>query len=339
MYRGTSNRPSSFFLFTLISLLFLFQFYLFPVLGEKLYGQGIYPIVRRIFDTIFAPINQSLALLFIGIAIYYVVKAIINKNFLSGIKVILFLIGMFYWLWGFNYFRTPLSEKMNLNFSEISDSTHLELTMKTLQSCIDLSNQLENESLEDEDKSLLSDALVFSEGYDFLYPSTAKVVPLYPKTLFLRLGILGMYFPFTGQAQYEYELTAIDRTFTKAHEWCHAAGVAPEDEADFLAYLICMQSKNTSFQYSASMHLLYELLFYYKIKYPDLFQTMIASFSDRMNSDIEERRIQYEKFSGPISEMSEEMIDRYLKMNNQGGIGDYHRLSAYVFAWNQSVSL
>ncbi len=339
MYRGTSNRPLSFFLFTLISLLFLFQFYLFPVLGEKIYGQGIYPMIRRVFDAISAPINQSLALLFIGITLYYVVKAIIDKNFLSGIKVIIILILMFYWLWGFNYFRIPLSEKMNLDFSEISDSTHLELTMKTLQNCIDLSNQLENESRDDEDESLMQSALVFSEDLDFLYPSTAKVVPLYPKTLFLRLGILGMYFPFTGQAQYESELATIDRTFTKAHEWCHAAGVAPEDEADFLAYLICIQSDNASFQYSANMHLLYELLFYYKIKYPDLFQTMITSFSDRMNRDIEERRIQYEKYSGPISEMSEEMIDRYLKMNNQGGIGDYHRLSDYVFAWNQSISL
>jgi hypothetical protein len=149
----------------------------------------------------------------------------------------------------------------------------------------------------------------------------------------LRLGILGLYFPFSGQAQFENDLGPIDRPFTMAHEWCHASGIAPEYEADFLAYLICTESDNAAMQYSANMQLLYELLFYYKITDPDRFQAMIATFTDKMNEDIEKRRLQYIEYSGPISEMSEEMIDRYLKMNNQGGIGDYHRLSEYVIAW------
>lgn len=335
MVEGTANRPSSFFIFTLITTLLLFQFYFFPALGEKWYGESIYPIIRGIFDGIMIAFNQSLALLFIGLVLFFIINAFIKRNFIASMKVIIVLIGLFYWLWGFNYFRVPLSVKMNLKFTEINDSSHLELTMKTLQNCIELSKELKEETNDIEDENIRISAIEFSEGLDFLYPSTAKVVPFYPNTLFLRLGILGMYFPFTGQAQYETELTVIDRSFTKAHEWCHAAGIAPEHEADFLAYLICIQSDNKSFQYSANMHLLYELLFYYKIKYPEQFQSMIALFSERMNKDIEERRIQIEKYSGPISEMSEEMIDQYLKMNNQRGIEDYHRLSDYVFAWNQ----
>jgi hypothetical protein len=329
-----SKKQITWFVFIFVTLLLGFLFYFNPVIGEYLYGYKIYPIVRKVFNVLFLPFDQRIAFILIAIFLYILFKNIIKKEFFSAFKFLLFLLALFYWLWGFNYYRIPLSEKMHLTFAPVSDSTHYRLTMETLEKCIMLSEKLDGSSDAIISKTLLLSGLQMADTLSFLAKSTNEVVAVYPPTLFLRISILGMYFPYTGQAQYESAIGPIDKAFTMAHEWCHAAGIAPEHEADFLAYLICISNDNTTVQYSAHMHLLYELLFYYKIRDPELFITMTSMFTEKMKTQIEARRIQFEKYDGPVSEMSDEMIDNYLKFNQQEGLQDYHRLSEYVFAWD-----
>jgi hypothetical protein len=196
-----------------------------------------------------------------------------------------------------------------------------------------LSQEL-NELSENEKISIIKEkGNAMADSLNYLAVTNLNIVPIYPPTLFLQLGITGMYFPYTGQAQYEQELGPIDLPFTMAHEWFHSAGIAPEHEANFLAYLLCTTSTEPTMQYSAYMNLLNELLFYYKITDPSLFDKMLAEFTPIMLEQLEERKKQFIKYSGPISEMSDEMIDQYLKFNQQEGIQDYHRLSEYVIAW------
>jgi hypothetical protein len=318
----------------LLSTLFLaFFFYLFPSLGDLFYGNLIYPLIRQFYDAVFHVFDQSLMLFAIGLLLYILVNSIIQNGLFAGIKYLLFLLALFYWIWGFNYFRTPLSEQLNLEFTPVSDSLRLEITNATLAKCIQLSEELD--LIEDEVLSeiLLEKGLEMADTLSFLSAADLKVVPVQPATLFLRIGITGMYFPYTGQGQYESALGPVDKSFTMAHEWCHSSGIGPEHEANFLAYLMCISSDNTTVQYSAYMHLLNELLFYYKITNPVMFEEMIATFTPTMIRHLEERKAQFLKYSGPVSELSDEMIDQYLKFNQQEGIQDYHRLSEYVFAW------
>lgn len=310
-------------------------FYFFPNLGEGIYGDFIYPKIRSFYDLTFHVFDESLMLIFIGLMLYVLVNSFVMKGFWSGIRFLLLLFTLFYWVWGFNYFRTPLSEKLDLTFSPVSDSTRLDLTHSTLSKCIHLSEELS--LIEDEELSslLLVNGLNMADTLSFLSAADLEVVPVDPPTLFLRIGISGMYFPYTGQGQYESELGPIDKAFTMAHEWCHAAGVAPEHEANFLAYLMCTSSENKNIQYSAYMHLLNELLFYYKISDSTTYDQMRTRFTPIMNQHVEERKAQFEKYSGPVSELSDEMIDQYLQFNQQEGIQDYHRLSEYVFAWEE----
>lgn len=329
----------SWIIFVLITIFSGLFFFVYPTLGEAIYGGIIYPFFRLFLDRVADFFDQSIAWAFIIISLFILIQSIIKKGFIKGVKFLFFLIVLFYWLWGFNYYRTPLvdNDKLDIEFSNVDDSTHLALTMRTLESCIELSDSFDKGENTDYDNSLLKSCIQLAEQYPFLYKSKVKPVPVHPEGIFLRMGILGMYFPYTGQAQYEIKLGPIDRPFTIAHEWCHAAGVAPEHEADFLAYIICMSNENESVRYSAQMHLLYELLFYYKIRDKDTFENMISLFTPTMQKHIHDRKERYEEYSGPISEMSDEMIDRYLKLQNQEGIGDYHRLSEYVFAWKSEI--
>ena len=333
------NKHFPWFVFILVTAFTGLFFFIYPTLGEAIYGNIIYPFVRRFLDLMIKPLNQSIALVFIAFSLFILIQAIIKKGVLEGIKFLLLLVALFYWLWGFNYYRTPLADvdKLNIEFKVADDSLRLAITMKTLEACVELSDSFNEGEEVKYEGSLLNSCLQIAENYPFLYKSKVQPVPIYPESIFLRIGILGMYFPYTGQAQYEVELGPIDRPFTIAHEWCHSAGIAPEHEADFIAYLICMSNENESVRYSAQMHLLYELLFHYKIVDREKFEEMISLFTPVMKKHINERKESFEKYSGPISEMSDEMIDRYLKLQNQEGIGDYHRLSEYVFAWKGGI--
>lgn len=318
--------------FVLLSIVFALLFFFFPNIGEKLYGQTIYPKIRKILDIIYGPFDKSLALILIGVFLFKLVDAIVKKGILAGFKFLFLLFLLFYWLWGFNYFRVPVKDKMDLHIGQVADSTRLKLTHKILDKCITLSQELTNENSIDYDNSLLLSCYTLADSLPFLTKSKLASVPIFPPSIFLRIGILGMYFPYTGQAQYEIELGPIDRANTMAHEWCHAAGIAPEHEANFLAYLICTSNEYPVVRYSAYMNLLNELLFHYRMTDKTLFDTFVSSFTSRMKQDFKERREMFIKYRGPISELSDEMIDKYLKLNQQGGIGDYNRLSDYVFA-------
>lgn len=329
------NRSSikSFFVFTGITFLLALFFYLFPELGEFLYGQKLYPIIRHSFDLVFYSFEQSMMLVLIGFLLFILFDKLLRKGFWGAIRFLITLLAVFYWLWGFNYFRTSLSDKMNLTFKTIEAEDRLDFTYHVLEKCIDLS--ADYSEIEDNELSakILQMTVSMADTLPYLAKANLKAVPIYPATFFLQIGITGMYFPYTGQAQYEKELGPIGKAFTMAHEWFHSAGVAPEHEANFLAYLVCVSSDEKAIQYSAYMNLLNELLFYYKITDPELFEKMVSSFTPLMKTHLEERKAQFIKYSGPISEMSDEMIDNYLKFNQQGGIKDYRRLSEYVFAW------
>jgi hypothetical protein len=329
------SKHNLFIAFVGLTFIAFITFYLFPACGELCYGQIIYPLFRTSFDWIFRLFDQSLMLVLIGFLLFLVVDRIIKGSIPALLRYLIVLLSLFYWVWGFNYFRIPLQDKMGLSFQAVSEEERLEMTMQVLEKCISLSEEINEWNKADQAEKLLKLGIEMSDSLPFLDASYIKAVPVYPSTLFLRLGISGMYFPFTGQAQYEPALGPIDLPYTIAHEWCHAAGIGPEDEANFIAYLICLSSDDATIQYSAYMNLLNELLFYYKISDPPLFEEMMGSFTPIMKEQVMERKALFIKYSGPISEMSDEMIDNYLKINQQGGIQDYHRLSEYVFAWEK----
>ncbi len=51
------------------------------------------------------------------------------------------------------------------------------------------------------------------------------------------LGIVGIHFPWTGEADYNYTVPAFQLPHAIAHEKAHRRGVASEDEANFIGYL------------------------------------------------------------------------------------------------------
>jgi hypothetical protein len=325
----------------LTTLLIVFIAKNFPEFIDVFYGQGLYPIVRSILDLILVLFPFSLLLLFILLVLFLLVSRIRKRSFSGVLNLVGWLLFAFYWLWGFNYFKSSLNENLNLEVLGINLDQREALVNSTLQHAILLSDRLEEDA--PLPSSILKQDIILacekvSKLIDGITTSNTAPVAMFPKTLFLRIGITGMYFPFTGQAHYEPLLGNISLPYTMAHEWFHAGGVAPESEANFLAYISLMYSKNDELKYAAQMNLLIELLIFYKLTDHPKYLFYREQFTSKMDIDLKNRNALYQKYSNVVSQKSDVVINQYLKMQNQVGVSDYHRLADWVVAWKRNES-
>lgn len=78
----------------------------------------------------------------------------------------------------------------------------------------------------------------------------------YPKKLFLsgfysQQYIMGYYFPFSMEANYNRQMYVTNTPVTMCHELSHLKGFILEDEANFIGYLACVDAEDPLFRYSA----------------------------------------------------------------------------------------
>ncbi len=87
------------------------------------------------------------------------------------------------------------------------------------------------------------------------YPMLSGYYPK-PKGLWLswfysQQYIMGYYFPFSMEANYNRDMYITNTPVTMCHELSHLKGNIYEDEANFIGYLACVDSEEALFQYSA----------------------------------------------------------------------------------------
>ncbi len=94
----------------------------------------------------------------------------------------------------------------------------------------------------DLNKTLLRAYEKASQKYDFIktFPSTLK--PIASSPLLTYTHIAGAYTFFTGEVNINYNFPDYVRVFSSAHEMAHQRGFAREDEANFIAFLVCLES-------------------------------------------------------------------------------------------------
>ena len=69
-----------------------------------------------------------------------------------------------------------------------------------------------------------------------------------------------MYFPFTGESNVNVSGPDFLITFTCAHEMAHQAGVAPEGEASFCAFIACINADDPYPVYASCAYILMQML-------------------------------------------------------------------------------
>lgn len=109
----------------------------------------------------------------------------------------------------------------------------------------------------DEMNDRLNDAYaIAAEKYSFISPlrSSLKFVMLSHPMSYTH--ITGVYSYYTGEANLNIRFPDYTLPYTAAHELAHQHGIAREDEANFVAFLVCMESDDPYIRYSAYVNML-----------------------------------------------------------------------------------
>ncbi|MBE6546077.1 MAG: DUF3810 domain-containing protein [Ruminococcaceae bacterium] len=93
------------------------------------------------------------------------------------------------------------------------------------------------------------------DEYAFIQRLNSRLKPVMLSKAMSYTHITGVYSFFTGEANINVDFPDYTIPYTAAHELSHQRGIAREDEANFMAFLVCIRSEDAYIRYSGYLNL------------------------------------------------------------------------------------
>lgn len=263
------------YILTAFSTLLYILFIIFPAFADW-FTVSIGCAVRNLLATVSGLLPFSLTeLLLLLIPLWFYLLIRLAHHYIGSLRQMLHYFGilvagictvwiLFVWTFAAGYYGTTLDKKLMLDRQPVSAE-------ELYQTASILSAQLEK--LTDEILFMPSgaSAMPFSysemtqkllEAYDtlhnthpFISLSPGRIKPIMLSEPMSYTHITGVYTFFTGEANLNVNFPDYTLPFTAAHELAHQRGIAREDEANFVAFLVCMESSDPYIRYSGLLNL------------------------------------------------------------------------------------
>ncbi|MCC6815584.1 MAG: DUF3810 family protein [Saprospiraceae bacterium] len=334
-------------LLILIALLIFFCICYEKDFVEKYYYHYLFKSYRVVWAKISESVSFSLSYCWlIGvISILYFVIRIRSRSsnpmlfvIWHFVLILLAHLAYFYIFWGFNYYREPIKQKLQLEgavkLSELENtlvatiydlnSTRMNITF---QKKIEL-NELNN--------TLCQELNNFLDSNNLSSFCPVKCKRLWPKGSLLVLSTAGIYWPFAGESMIDAGLHPIEVPFTMTHELAHGMGWTDEGECNWLAFESCLQSKNLMIRYSALISFYKYLIYSYPQKNQFNLDSLKSTLSKDVRSDLIEIKQMHDKYPDFYPDIRNAIYDWYLKKNNvQSGLISYNEFVGLVINYNK----
>jgi len=327
-----------------------------PLAFDAMYFESLFPLIRTVQYPIGNVLPVSGYYVMMLIIVLWIIWRIPKNNEAAKWKTFIrrlcnFLSGWaaaFLFLWGFNYVGPSLSDRMKLaEIEQEYDVAALYLFAMEEASTLRKKISLPSDSASVDQLSLTIDyAKIDHAVKDVLrqygYPTSnpVKLRKVYPFGALRRLGIRGIYNPFTGEANVESDAGILTTLFTAAHEMAHAYGVTSEGEANLTAYVTLMSSQNVHWQYAAAYHLWRYTAREVNQKLPKEDLEMLAN-AIPSGLRIDRQAIWNRGVDKPayFPKLSEKMNDTYLKVQGvKAGTNDYNAfVSLYLKTYQPTM--
>ncbi|MGI6066680.1 MAG: DUF3810 domain-containing protein, partial [Bacillota bacterium] len=259
-------------------------------------------------------------------------------NFLAFAGVIYFA---FILVWGLNYYRLPFSEIAQLPFQPVAK----EELVQVCEKLIDHANNLRVAVHEENGvMKIFGTKPALPERAQAGYVNAAKIIPQLggdyspAKEVFLSealsyAGLSGIYFPFTGEANFNRAMPDVMLPNTICHEMAHQRGFAREDEANYIAFATCRSHPDVDFQYSGTILALNYVLRAVHISDNKAVERLMAKCSPGIKKDLQDTAQFWSKYEGPVERLSHDVNNLYLKSNHQkDGVASYGRMVDLLIA-------
>jgi len=322
--------------------------YRFPAITERWYSQKLYSLIASIISPVSNLIPISLDdffyFLLILILIVPVLLLIIRKiSFSKAGKLMLNILAttyiLFYVLWGFNYFREDLYQRLKLTKHEPSTKAFILQLTKLVNNTNKSWCTFENWDKEQVALNIEKSYKTLAPALKIKYPGgKRKAKSITVSRFFAQAGISGYYGPFFNEVHVNSYILPVEYPFILAHEKAHQFGITNEAEANFYAWLVCTNSKSKQLQYSANLHVLQYFLYqgYQLEEYPKI----IAKLDKRVKKDLEKIRENWMSLRNEkIDEAASKVNDFYLKTNKiKAGVKEYSGVVKFVMDYSYDAA-
>ena len=152
--------------------------------------------------------------------------------------------------------------------------------------------------------------------YTFVQELDSRVKPVLASKAMSYTHITGVYTYFTGEANLNMHFPDYTLPYTAAHELAHQRGIARENEANFVAFLVCVGAEDDYLRYSAYLNL-YEYVANALWRADrERYRAVLAALDERVVGELRAYSAFFETYrDSRASEVSDAVNDAYLKLN------------------------
>ena len=165
---------------------------------------------------------------------------------------------------------------------------------------------------------------VACEKYDFIPKLHSRVKRIMLSEPMTYTHISGIYTFFTGEANINTNFPDYTLPYTAAHELAHQRGIAREDEANFVAFLVCKESDDVYIRYSAYLNMYEYLRNALYAANTDYYTETYYSVPVNCRKEMTAYSKFFDKYrENVIEEVSETVNDTFLTINGTEGTRSY----------------
>ncbi|MBE6708031.1 MAG: DUF3810 domain-containing protein [Ruminococcaceae bacterium] len=170
-------------------------------------------------------------------------------------------------------------------------------------------------SLDELNSKLLKSFDILSDEYGYPVKLWSRVKPVVLSEPMTYTHISGIYTFFTGEANINVNFPDFIIPFTAAHELSHQRGVSREDEANFVAFMVCIASNDAYVRYSGYLNMLrYMSQALYSVS-PEKYGEVYELLSDGVKAELYSYSRFFDKYRENVAaSVSDAVNDTYLSV-------------------------
>lgn len=260
------HRPSLIWIGVCVAILVLDRILPGPLV-EKWYYQGLFGIIRRLYDFLLGWLPVPMIYIVALIVVIRIVKWFNDwkRGFLfqatRALGGIAMIISFFYFFWAFNYRQISLQDRLGLTLDEVTsadvEAEFIRATESLREEAARLPDPYTSDdhiaNLEITDDDLRPDVEHALKQVGVPNKGNVRVRQLWPKGFLLRWSTAGIYIPHAFEGHIDAGLMSVQKPFTIAHEMAHGYGVTDEGACNFIAWLACSQSRDQWIRFGGAL--------------------------------------------------------------------------------------
>lgn len=230
---------------------------------------------------------------------------------------------VFCWLWGIGYYSYTYAELSGVETHEVRVEELKEVTIYFAERA----NAAGEAVQRDEDgvytcdtQGILSQAPKLyddlPERFAFLEGLEVRPKSLVFSYLMSVTNFTGVFFPLTGEPNLNTHAPDCFIPSAAAHELAHQRGVFREQDANFTAVMVCMESSDANYQYSGALLAYLHLSNALWQASPDDWEEAYSHVGEQARRDLAANNAYWAQFESPVAEVSETAYEEFLQ--NQG---------------------